>query len=253
MRNKMILLAGLMALMTLSGLAPLLAQNQFEVLVYTQSDQYHKETLPVGIQAFEKMAQRHRFGLTWTMDAGIFSEERLKEFAVIVFFNAKPDQFTEDQKKGFQDFIRHGGGFVGMHVASTTQGEWPWYSQLVGRTFTDHPRVQSGILAVIEPDFPATLHLPDKWIWTDEWYNFGPPATDHLTDVLLVDEGSYDPALGFGAPISGMGTFHPIAWFQEFDGGRSFYSALGHLPEHYRDERHMEFIFGAIYWAATGR
>ena len=27
-----------------------------------------------------------------------------------------------------------------------------------------------------------------------------------------------------------MGDFHPVAWYQEYDGGRAFYAALGHLP-----------------------
>ncbi len=253
MKIKTILRRGLIPLAALLCISPVVAQNQFEVLVYTQSDQYHQESLPVGIQAFEKMAREHRFGLTWTMDAGIFTDEKLKDFATVVFFNSKPDQFSEEQKAAFQGYIRHGGGFVGIHVASTTEGAWPWYNRLVGRIFTDHPRIQSGILEVMDPDFPATFHLPEKWIWTDEWYNFSEPTTEGLRDILKVDENSYEPTLGFGTPITGMGNFHPIAWYHEFDGGRSFYSALGHHPELYEDERHMEFIYGGIFWTATGR
>ncbi len=68
-----------------------------------------------------------------------------------------------------------------------------------------------------------------------------------------MDESSDDPGLGFGEQMTGMGDFHPIAWYQEFDGGRVFYSALGHIPECFKDDRHLDFIYGGIYWTATGR
>lgn len=244
----------LLPLLALStGTTIVMAQNQFEILVFTQYDQYHKESIPAGIRAFQEMAVKHQFGLTWTMDADVFAEGNLKDFAAIVFLQAKADGFTPEQKEGLKKFINNGGGFVGIHATSTTDGSWPWYSQLVGRIFVDHPRVQSGIIGVVDDKFPAALHLPDKWIWTDEWYNFGEAQSDNLKDILVVDESSYDTTRGYGDPIKGMGDHHPVAWHQEFDGGRSFYSALGHKPEAYQDERNLEFLYGAIYWAATGK
>ena len=93
--------------------------------------------------------------------------------------------------------------------------------------------------------------MPGTWVWTDEWYNFGEAKSTNLKTVLQVDESTYDPTLGYGDPI--MGKFHPIAWYQEFDGARSFYSALGHKPESYQDLRNLDLIYGGIYWAATGR
>jgi len=50
-----------------------------------------------------------------------------------------------------------------------------------------------------------------------------------------------------------MGASHPISWYQQVDGGRSFYTALGHLPATYGDERFQHHLFGGIYWAATGK
>jgi phosphatidylserine/phosphatidylglycerophosphate/cardiolipin synthase-like enzyme len=51
---------------------------------------------------------------------------------------------------------------------------------------------------------------------------------------------------------NGMGNFHPLAWYQEYDGGRAFYTALGHLPATYSDANFMHHVYGGIYWAATG-
>ena len=253
MKSRIIFCIGLIAILLIPFFSVTIGQNQFEILVYAQYDQYHKDNIPVGILVFKEMAQKHQFGLTWTMDAGIFTEESMKDYATIVFFNTKADQFTDEQKQGLKNYINNGGGFVGIHAATTTDGQWPWYNQLIGRVFTWHPQIQSGILEVIDPEFPATLHLPKKWIWTDEWYNFSEPKSDNLKVILKVDESTYNTTLGLGEPISVMGDFHPIAWYQEFDGGRSFYSALGHNPETYEDERHLELIYGGIYWTATGK
>jgi hypothetical protein len=46
---------------------------------------------------------------------------------------------------------------------------------------------------------------------------------------------------------------HPIAWYHTFEGGRSFVTALGHMPELYRDKTFLDHLYGGIYWAATGR
>ncbi len=229
------------------------AQNQFEVLIFAEDDGYHLDNIPTVIEAFKSLSRQHSFGLEWAMDPEIFTSEDMAEFDVVVFLNADGDPFSEEQRAGFKKFINEGGGYVGIHGASTTKDKWPWYDQLVGRVFTDHPPVQTGILKVVEPDFPATWHLKKKWMWTDEWYNFSKAKVDDLNILLQVDESSYDVGMGYGNPESAMGDFHPIAWYHEFDGGRAFYSALGHIPESFQDKNHLDFLYGGIYWAATGR
>ena len=250
MRDKGLLSIVSLGLFLFIGLSAAKAQNQFEILVYTQYDTYHKDDIPVAISAFKTMAQKHQFGLSWTQDANIFTSDELKNFAAMVFMRSG-NVFNEEQREGLKRYINNGGGFVGLHAASITNEEWSWYDQLVGRVFTGHPNIQTGVLHVVDTQFPATMHLPGTWVWTDEWYNFGETKSTNLKTVLQVDESTYDPTLGYGDPI--MGKFHPIAWYQEFDGGRSFYSALGHKPESYQDQRNLDLIYGGIYWAATGR
>ncbi len=251
MKDKVLACVLSLGLLLGLGLSEITAQNQFEVLVYSQYSTYHKEAIPAAINAFKTMAQKHQFGLNWTQDAGIFASEELDDFAAVVFLDANGNAFTEEQRVGLERYINQGGGFVGLHAASTTNEEWAWYDQLVGRVFTGHPVIQTAVLQVVDAQFPAARHLPSTWIWTDEWYNFGEPKSDHLRVVLKVDESTYDPRAGYGDPI--MGAFHPISWYQEFDGGRSFYHALGHKPDAYQDQRNLDLIYGGIYWAATGR
>jgi type 1 glutamine amidotransferase len=68
-----------------------------------------------------------------------------------------------------------------------------------------------------------------------------------------VDEKTYKPYAKWGPKEGkGMGNFHPIAWYQEYDGGRAFYTGLGHLPATFSDAAFMHHVYGGIYWAATG-
>ena len=144
---------------------------------------------------------------------------------------------------------------MGIHAASATEKKWEWFNQLVGRNFIEHPEVQFAVMNVLNKNFPATMHLPDQWVWSDEWYTFeSEPLTPLLNVLMTVDETTYDPGRDWGrGKMKGMGDFHPVAWYQEFDGGRSFYTAIGHMPDLYNDELYLAHIAGGIYWAATGK
>ena len=232
---------------------PARAQTQFNVLVVAVPEKYHRDCIPIARESFEKMALHHQFGLTWSTDAAVLDGD-LKRFAAIVFLNTPSEALNATQQQRFQEYIHAGGGFVGVHMGIATKREWPWYEQLIGRSFRIHPYVQTAVLHIIDRNFPATMPLPDRWIWTDEWYEFDAPLVPDLHVVLTVDESTYDPRkIWEGQHAEGMGSFHPIAWYHVFENGRSFVTALGHMPELYRDKTYLDHLYGGIYWAATGR
>jgi type 1 glutamine amidotransferase len=230
------------------------SRNQFEVLVYTSPDHWHNLTEPVAILEFQKLAQRHAFGLTWTTVNNRFNDKALERFDVILFLQSTSRDFNEEQLASLQKFIRNGGGFVGIHGTSACRREGEWFRQLVGRTLTDHPEEQTAVMHVVNKNHPSTMHLPDKWIWTDEWYSYTEPLTKNLVDLITLDESTYDPDRTWSDNnrFTAMGDYHPVAWCQEYDGGRSFYTTLGHMPELFKDQWFLDHIYGGIYWAATG-
>ena len=125
---------------------------------------------------------------------------------------------------------------------------------MVGRTFHIHPVIHTAVLDVKDYNFHGMERMPKSFFWTDEWYEFTEERIDGINYILTVDEKTYDPKVQWGEKIgNGMGEFHPISWYHEYDGGRAFYTALGHMPETYSDKLFMEHIFGGIYWAATGK
>jgi len=245
---KLALFSGLLAI-TLSSYA-----EQFNVLLFTMTQGYHHQSQLEGVAAMRTMAQKHFFTLDWQEDPAVFNDENLKKFQVIVFLSTTGDILNPEQKAAMERFIKSGKGFVGIHSASDTEYQWNWYTQLVGRSFHIHPVIQTAELQVIDRKFPGLERLPERFLWTEEWYEFGPENTKGLNYILAVDEKSYDPVADWGSKKgTGMGKFHPMAWYHDFDGGRSFYTALGHTAADYSDALFLEHVYGGIYWAATGK
>lgn len=232
----------------------LMAQPQFRALLFTKTEGWHHQSINEGVDAIRDLSARHQFDLEWHEDPAVFSPERLQHFDVIIFLSTTGNILNEEQQAAMEAFIRSGKGFVGIHSASDTEYDWPWYTQLVGRMFKIHPHNQTARVTVLDNDFPGMERMPARFWWTDEWYDFHEETVDGLHYLLAVDETTYEPFAQWGDNKSeGMGEFHPVAWYHEFDGGRSFYTALGHIAETYSDWMFREHIYGGIFWAATGK
>lgn len=230
------------------------AQNQFNVLLFTKTAGWHHKSINEGVTAMRSLAERHSFDMEWHEDASRFNDDFLEQFDVIVFLNTTGDILNEEQQAAFKKFIQSGKGFVGIHSASDTEYDWPWYNALVGKMFHIHPLEQSAMVDVVNTNFPGMEIFPKRFLWTDEWYEFLPEEYSKNLNILLsVDEESYAPEVQWGDKIGkGMGD-HPIAWYQDYDNGRSFYTGLGHIAEIYEDPWFLHHLYGGIYWAATGK
>lgn len=250
MRAIVIRIPFLLLLITLSGVT---MAKQFNILLFTKTVGWHHKSINAGVTAFEKMALNHHFSLDWQEDANLINDENLARFDVVVFLQTTGDVLNDTQQKALEKFIKSGKGFVGIHSAADTEYDWPWYGEMIGHRFVIHPVIQTAKLSVINRQFPGLEYFPDQLLWTEEWYEYGPALSDNLTYIMSVDESTYDPKADWGrVKGQGMGKFHPIAWFQEFDGGRAFYTGLGHMPATYENKNFIEHIFGGLYWAATG-
>ena len=235
--------------------APASADDQFRVLVVAVPNRYHHDYTVVAQPRLQQMARQHGFGLEWAWNTAPFDGD-LSGFDAIVLLNTPGDELRGAQRAALEDYVRAGGGVVAVHRALifNPPGDWPWFERMIGRSFRIHPMVQTALVRVADPAFPATFALPSRWIWSDEWYEFGPPLVDGLRTVLAVDERSYDPTrIWPGQVARGMGDDHPVAWYHAYDGGRVFATALGHPPAAYDDAAYLAHLYGGIWWAATGR
>ncbi|WP_111978816.1 ThuA domain-containing protein [Algibacillus agarilyticus] len=230
-----------------------LPSKQFNVLLFTKTQGWHHKAIPTGVKALQTLSDKHHFNLIWHEESRYFNADFLANVDVIVFLSTSGDILNNKQQQALQAYMQMGKGFVGIHSASDTEADWPWYQQLIGHSFIIHPTIQTAQLNVIDPTFPG-MHFPTSSLFTDEWYEFSQPKSQNLYYLLTVDENSYNTQADWGDKKGkGMGEFHPIAWYQYFAGGRSFYTALGHLPAVYENPDFLNHIYGGIYWAATGQ
>lgn len=215
----------------------------FRVLVFSRTVGYRHDSIPDGVAAIQELGAAHGFQVTTTEDPTYFHPDSLARFAVVVFLNTSGDVLDTLQQAAFQAYIQSGGGFVGVHAASDTEYDWPWYGNLVGAYFKNHPHIQEAVVRVIDGTHPSTQALPASWTRTDEWYNFRTNPQEKGVQVLAVlDETTYEGGE--------MGAMHPIAWYHVYDGGRAWYTAMGHTKESYAEPLFREHLLGGILWAA---
>lgn len=245
------LIGALIAVVLLTVLAPgLSAQGQFKALIFSKTQGFRHQSIPEEVKALKDMSKKHVFSVYATEDATVFNDKFLKDFDVIIMASTTGNIFTDEQKEAFKRFVQSGKGVVGIHSATDTEYEWEWYSKLIGGQFMHHPAQQTARLEVLDQNHPATYHLGSKWLWTDEWYAFKNFNEDvHI--LIQLDETSYEAGSRGGKPM-GMGEVHPISWYHEYDGGRVFYTALGHVEAAYEDADFLKHVYGGIWWAAKG-
>ena len=259
-----------------------------EILVFSKTETYRHSSIETGIETIMKLGSEQGFSVTATENAAYFTEENLSKYAAVIFLNTSGDVLNYSQQADFQRFIEAGGGFVGIHCASATEYDWHWYGRLVGAYLSDHPHIQKAEVSIKSMADPLAEGLPEKFSITDEWYNFRPvpPAgkvwvdapntvlaktnigpgdslrqlekhidprvawrynftdpflSQNINVLLAVDESSYTGGK--------HGASHPISWFQEYEGGRSFYTALGHGAENYSDPLFLKHLGNGIRYA----
>jgi uncharacterized protein len=227
-------------------------QKQFKALLVTTTRGWHHESLHSGVLAINDLAVKNFFDVVVWQDPKGFTDKYLEQFQVVIFLSTTGDIFDSTQQKVMERFIQSGKGFVGIHSASDTEYDWDWYTKLVGRMFVTHPPIQTAQLNVLDAGFPGLQGFAGNKLWTDEWYEFSPEKISGLNYILAVDESTYNPKVQSGDK-KGMGKFHPLAWYHNYDGGRSFYTALGHLPAIYSDPAFLNHLYAGIFWAATGK
>jgi cytochrome c len=223
--------------------APAVLEN---VLVFTRTSGYRHDSIGVGVEAIVSLGAQNGFAVQQTEDPAMFSDAVLAELDVVVWLSTTADVLDDTQQAAFERYIRAGGGWVGVHAAADTEYDWPFYGELLGggAYFESHPAIQNARLNVEDGGHVSAAHLEPSFEVTDEWYNFQANPRSVVSVILTLDESSYMP--GEGA----MGADHPIAWSHELEGGRAWYTALGHRSELYSDPLFTQHLLGGIRWAA---
>ena len=229
--------------------APALGAPKPRVLVFSRTTGFRHASIPAGIDAVSALGAQNGFDVEATEDPAAFTPGGLARFSAVVFLSTSGEVLDDAQEAAFEGFIASGRGFVGVHAATDTEYQWPFYQRLVGAPFLRHPAgTPRGTIRVVDHAHASTAHLGATWTRVDEWYAFQhSPLEQSAVHVLLeLDEDS----IPLDAPFR-MGR-HPLAWFQAYGGGRAFVTALGHTEESFREPAFLAHLAGGIAWATTG-
>ncbi|WP_432123489.1 ThuA domain-containing protein [Streptomyces sp. S1] len=218
------------------------ADPAYKILVFSKTAGFRHSSIDDGIEALRGLGTANNFTVDATEDAQAFTTGNLGQYKAVVFLSTTGDVLNAGQQTAFEQYVRGGGGYVGIHAAADTEYDWPFYEGLAGALFHSHPAIQSATVKVEDRAHDATAHLGGTWQRTDEWYNYrtNPRATARVLAAL--DESSYS-----GGNMSGD---HPIAWCKGYEGGRAFYTGGGHTDESYAEPAFRRHLLGGIRWAA---
>jgi glucose/arabinose dehydrogenase/plastocyanin len=228
-----------------------------KVLVFSKTAGFRHDSIPAGIAAIERLGADHGFEVDATEDASQFTDAYLSQYDVVVFLSTTGDVLDDTQQRAFERFIQSGHGFVGIHAAADTEYSWPWYGEMLGAYFRNHPvGTPTATVEIEDGDEPSTSGVPASWTRVDEWYNFRSPVTSAGTGDLsprasgvkvlaTVDESTYAEDDGNATDDD-----HPVVWCSQFDGGRSWYTAMGHTQASFTEPEFLAQLLGGLRTAA---
>ena len=226
--------------------------RKVRVLVYTKNGKgYVHDNIPNSIEAIKTLGKEHAFSVDVSDDPAIFTESNLKKYSALVFSNTNNVVFeTDSQRVALMRYIQAGGGFVGIHSASGTERSWKWFKQMLGGTFYWHEPFQKFGVIILDQKHPSLAHLPKNWEREDECYYLR-EMNVNMT-ILAVNDLSIFKEPKTNRPNT-FGDLFPSVWCQEFDGGRQWYTSLGHRKEDYQSHDFRRHILGGIQWVVENQ
>lgn len=228
--------------------------EMINVLVFTKTKGFRHQSISNGVKCMWELGLKHHWNVTATEDATVFNDDFLSTYDVVVWLNTTQDVLNDEQQDAFVKFYRGGSGYVGIHAAADTEYEWEWYGKMMGGAwFKGHPPTQEATLVIEDTNHPSMKVFEEKdikrWTVIDEWYAHKANPRPHVNVLMTLDESTVKND-GKNKEKNLMGGDHPMAWYNVFDGGRSFYTNRGHTPESFDDPELREHFVGGIEWAA---
>jgi type 1 glutamine amidotransferase len=204
------------------------------------------------------------------LDLSMITAEYLAGFDGIMMMTNGNLPMSVEQKAALVDFVRQGGGFIGVHNAALTFYDHPEFGEMLGGYF--RRAIQQNhvfVLRVEDTEHPATRMLGPSWPMVDELYEYGTApwsadrpeenidvlfdnripmgfSRDRVRVLLSIDTAETDLE-GLGLELGGD---YPQSWVREFGAGRSFYTSIGHRDDIWtNDPVFRAHVVGGIRWA----
>jgi type 1 glutamine amidotransferase len=223
-------------------------EKPINILVFSKTAGYRHASISSGLKMLSDQSEKQKWVITTTEDASLFRDGFLDRFDVVVFLSPTGDAICDEGQEAFEKFMKKGKGFVGIHAAADFEYEWAFYGDLVGAYFMAHPPKQKATVVFENFDHPAMKPFEGMDVYTtvDEWYSFKENPRAKVNVLARLDESTIKKGKNDKWKMGD----HPLIWWNEKDGIRSFYTVFGHTREAFQDKLIIEHITNAINWAA---
>jgi len=215
-----------------------------KLLVLTHAAGFKHDYLPIAVETLSRLGVENKFELFATEDCSTVNEKKLKDFSAILFITSGELPMSDGQKKALIDFVKAGGGFIGVHNAADTFYQFPEYGEMLGGYFKAHPWTQEVVVKVEDNTHPATRHLPERFHVKEEVYTFKDWSRNRTHVLISLDNSSVDLSKGTRDDHD-----YALSWCHNYGRGRVFYTAFGHFPEVWAEEWFRKHLAGGISWA----
>jgi type 1 glutamine amidotransferase len=192
-----------------------------------------------------KQAAAGQYAIDATKDCGAINADNLENYDAVIFYTSGNLPIDQAGRKALFNFVKNGGAFVGIHSATDTLYNSKIYGRMIGGYFDGHPWNEKVGVKVHAPTHPCTGHLPEKFEFADEIYQFRDLKLDQINVLMSLDGEVTDLTRGKRDDDQ-----YPLAWTRDFGQGRVFYSALGHRGSVWKDERFLDHLLSGLRWAA---
>jgi len=235
----------------LTGFSGVRAQHPFRVLVVVSLAKDHVKMIDSAKHYLEEIAAKNNFIVDYTRDSSLINDSNLARYQVFVQLHLAPFDMSYAQQAAVENFVKRGGGWVGIHAAGLTGKRflrpgmiyWQWFEDFMGGiSYSPHPAYQKGRLIIEDRSHPVTKNLPASFEISDEWYEFDKSPRNNVHVLATADESSYTQNKPMGD--------HPIIWINEHY-HRMVYIGVGHDPSVWTNPDYVTLVTNAIEWAAT--
>jgi type 1 glutamine amidotransferase len=227
------------------------------VLLFSGTGWYRHPEIPQLNGWLVRLGAEHGIEMDVSETGADITPEKLSGYQVVLLNNANmlDKVLDEKQRDALKAWYQQGHGIVALHAVLVHQEGWPWLQQLAGCDFnSDSDFLKAKV--IVDPqakDHPAVKGQPAEFFYSADWTNHDKSVTGlpGVQVLLRVDESTYDPVREYFKTRSGkaMGKDHPIAWLREHDGGRFFYTELGHDVRSLDTKFGRQHVLEALRWA----
>jgi type 1 glutamine amidotransferase len=259
---RLIVAALLLCFFSSLFLIPASAQEKFSwkkvlVLVYTKNGKgYVHDNIPSAVNCIQQFGKQYGFRVDTSSNPSVMTESNLKQYTLLIFPSTNNDVFDNDmQRLAFRHYIEAGGGFVGIHSVTGTERNWKWFKMMLGGTFSWHAKFQKFNVRMIDPSHPSIQGLPTTWTKSDEFYFakelYPGPKVLMAHDITSLDTTDAAQKANIIKNAGGYAELYPSVWTNDFDGGHTWITTLGHDKKDYSEPVYMKHLLQGIRYVAS--